>query len=42
MPRVAVVRDAAYEWAQSGIGREMGVPGLEEYLVSKTIARPAS
>ncbi|HKY68047.1 MAG TPA: aldehyde dehydrogenase family protein, partial [Acidimicrobiales bacterium] len=29
-------------YKQSGIGREMGVPGLEEYLESKTIARPAS
>jgi acyl-CoA reductase-like NAD-dependent aldehyde dehydrogenase len=26
---------------QSGTGREMGVPGLEEYLESKTLARPA-
>jgi acyl-CoA reductase-like NAD-dependent aldehyde dehydrogenase len=26
---------------QSGIGREMGVPGLEEYLEAKTLARPA-
>lgn len=25
---------------QSGIGREMGVPGLEEYLESKTLAKP--
>jgi aldehyde dehydrogenase (NAD+) len=28
-------------YKQSGIGREMGVPGLEEYLELKTIARPA-
>jgi aldehyde dehydrogenase (NAD+) len=28
-------------YKQSGIGREMGVPGLEEYLEGKTIARPA-
>jgi acyl-CoA reductase-like NAD-dependent aldehyde dehydrogenase len=28
-------------YKQSGIGREMGVPGLEEYLESKTLARPA-
>jgi acyl-CoA reductase-like NAD-dependent aldehyde dehydrogenase len=28
-------------YKQSGIGREMGVPGLEEYLETKTIARPA-
>jgi len=27
-------------YKQSGIGREMGVPGLEEYLESKTLARP--
>jgi acyl-CoA reductase-like NAD-dependent aldehyde dehydrogenase len=26
---------------QSGIGREMGVAGLEEYLEAKTLARPA-
>jgi acyl-CoA reductase-like NAD-dependent aldehyde dehydrogenase len=26
---------------QSGIGREMGVPGLEEYIERKTIATPA-
>jgi aldehyde dehydrogenase (NAD+) len=29
-------------YKQSGIGREMGVPGLEEYLEGKTLARPAS
>lgn len=29
-------------YRQSGFGREMGVPGLEEYLVSKTIAEPAA
>ena len=29
-------------YKQSGIGREMGVPGLDEYLEIKTIARPAS
>jgi acyl-CoA reductase-like NAD-dependent aldehyde dehydrogenase len=29
-------------YRQSGIGREMGVPGLEEYLETKTIARPAA
>ncbi|HLM29860.1 MAG TPA: aldehyde dehydrogenase family protein [Acidimicrobiales bacterium] len=28
-------------YKQSGIGREMGVPGLDEYLEMKTIARPA-
>jgi hypothetical protein len=28
-------------YKQSGIGREMGVAGLEEYLEAKTIARPA-
>jgi acyl-CoA reductase-like NAD-dependent aldehyde dehydrogenase len=28
-------------YRQSGIGREMGVPGLDEYLEIKTIARPA-
>jgi aldehyde dehydrogenase (NAD+) len=28
-------------YKQSGIGREMGVPGLVEYLESKTLARPA-
>jgi acyl-CoA reductase-like NAD-dependent aldehyde dehydrogenase len=28
-------------YKQSGIGREMGVPGLDEYLELKTIARPA-
>jgi len=28
-------------YKQSGIGREMGVPGLQEYLELKTIARPA-
>jgi aldehyde dehydrogenase (NAD+) len=28
-------------YKQSGLGREMGVPGLEEYLEGKTIARPA-
>ena len=28
-------------YKQSGIGREMGVPGLEEYLETKTLARPA-
>jgi aldehyde dehydrogenase (NAD+) len=29
-------------YKQSGIGREMGVPGLEEYLEQKTLARPAA
>ena len=29
-------------YKQSGIGREMGVPGLEEYLEIKTIAEPAT
>jgi acyl-CoA reductase-like NAD-dependent aldehyde dehydrogenase len=28
-------------YKQSGVGREMGVPGLAEYLELKTIARPA-
>jgi aldehyde dehydrogenase (NAD+) len=28
-------------YKQSGIGREMGVPGLEEYLETKTLAVPA-
>ena len=28
-------------YKQSGIGREMGVPGLEEYLETKTLAKPA-
>ena len=28
-------------YKQSGIGREMGVAGLEEYLELKTLARPA-
>ena len=28
-------------YKQSGIGREMGIPGLVEYLELKTIARPA-
>jgi aldehyde dehydrogenase (NAD+) len=28
-------------YKQSGIGREMGVAGLEEYLEAKTLARPA-
>jgi aldehyde dehydrogenase (NAD+) len=28
-------------YKQSGIGREMGVPGLEEYLELKTLAKPA-
>jgi aldehyde dehydrogenase (NAD+) len=28
-------------YKQSGIGREMGVAGLEDYLEAKTIARPA-
>jgi acyl-CoA reductase-like NAD-dependent aldehyde dehydrogenase len=28
-------------YKQSGIGREMGVPGLTEYLELKTLARPA-
>jgi aldehyde dehydrogenase (NAD+) len=28
-------------YKQSGIGREMGVPGLQEYLELKTIAQPA-
>ena len=28
-------------YKQSGIGREMGTPGLEEYLEVKTLARPA-
>ena len=27
-------------YKQSGIGREMGVAGLEEYLESKTLATP--
>jgi acyl-CoA reductase-like NAD-dependent aldehyde dehydrogenase len=27
-------------YKQSGIGREMGVPGLEEYLETKTLAKP--
>jgi aldehyde dehydrogenase (NAD+) len=29
-------------YKQSGIGREMGVAGLEEYLEGKTLARPAT
>ena len=29
-------------YKQSGIGREMGTAGLEEYLEIKTIAEPAS
>jgi aldehyde dehydrogenase (NAD+) len=29
-------------YKQSGIGREMGAPGLEEYLEMKTLARPAT
>jgi aldehyde dehydrogenase (NAD+) len=29
-------------YKQSGIGREMGLPGLEEYLEFKTLARPAA
>jgi acyl-CoA reductase-like NAD-dependent aldehyde dehydrogenase len=29
-------------YKQSGIGREMGVPGLEEYLERKTLAKPAA
>ena len=29
-------------YKQSGIGREMGVAGLEEYLEAKTLARPAT
>ena len=29
-------------YKQSGIGREMGVPGLEEYLESKTLAKPVA
>ena len=29
-------------YKQSGIGREMGVPGLEEYLEIKTLAEPAT
>ena len=29
-------------YKQSGIGREMGVQGLEEYLEIKTIAEPVS
>jgi acyl-CoA reductase-like NAD-dependent aldehyde dehydrogenase len=29
-------------YKQSGIGREMGTPGLEEYLELKTLAKPAS
>jgi aldehyde dehydrogenase (NAD+) len=28
-------------YKQSGIGREMGVPGLEEYLQTKSVAEPA-
>src|SRR5918998_1143385 len=28
-------------YKQSGIGREMGVPGLEEYIERKTLAKPA-
>ncbi|GED98770.1 hypothetical protein nbrc107697_28090 [Gordonia crocea] len=28
-------------YKQSGIGREMGVAGFEEYLESKAVARPA-
>jgi acyl-CoA reductase-like NAD-dependent aldehyde dehydrogenase len=29
-------------YKQSGIGREMGVPGLEEYLETKTLAKPVA
>jgi aldehyde dehydrogenase (NAD+) len=29
-------------YKQSGIGREMGVPGFEEYLQTKSLAEPAS
>ena len=29
-------------YKQSGIGREMGVPGLLEYLEMKTLAEPVS
>src|SRR5690606_17171132 len=29
-------------YRQSGVGREMGVPGFEEYLEIKAIAEPAS
>ena len=29
-------------YKQSGIGREMGVAGFEEYLETKTVAEPAS
>jgi acyl-CoA reductase-like NAD-dependent aldehyde dehydrogenase len=29
-------------YKQSGIGREMGVPGLEEFLERKTYAAPSS
>ena len=29
-------------YGQSGIGREMGVAGFEEYLETKALARPAS
>jgi aldehyde dehydrogenase (NAD+) len=28
-------------YKQSGIGREMGVPGFEEYLQTKVVAEPA-
>ena len=29
-------------YKQSGVGREMGVAGFEEYLETKTLAEPAS
>ena len=29
-------------YKQSGIGREMGVAGLEEYLEAKTLALPVN
>ena len=29
-------------YKQSGIGREMGVPGLEEYLETKSLALPVT
>ena len=28
-------------YKQSGVGREMGVPGFEEYLETKLVAEPA-